>query len=151
MDINSLFKMLSWNSSEAEQRKGIEEAKRVRYLSVFMQPIEDKSIWENCAKVIADKNDEELEIYLEELFYWISDPNWPGAFIILERLKKMQAEIIYNTYLTTVKRAITNKDENWLFYLEEILDNKKLRRMVDENTIKILEKNKLNMLRTENP
>ena len=51
-DIDTIFKMLSWNSSEKEQLRGIDEAKKIEYLSVLFQPIEDKSVWENCAKVI---------------------------------------------------------------------------------------------------
>ena len=50
-DIDTIFKMLSWNSSEKEQLRGIDEAKKIEYLSVLFQPIEDKSVWENCAKV----------------------------------------------------------------------------------------------------
>ena len=61
-DIDTIFKMLSWNSSEKEQLRGIDEAKKIEYLSVLFQPIEDKSVWENCAKVISSKSDNELHI-----------------------------------------------------------------------------------------
>ena len=40
-DIDTIFKMLSWNSSEKEQLRGIDEAKKIEYLSVLFQPIED--------------------------------------------------------------------------------------------------------------
>ena len=46
-DIDTIFKMLSWNSSEKEQLRGIDEEKKIEYLSVLFQPIEDKSVWEN--------------------------------------------------------------------------------------------------------
>ena len=63
-DIDTIFKMLSWNSSEKEQLRGIDEAKKIEYLSVLFQPIEDKSVWENCAKVISSKSDNELKKYM---------------------------------------------------------------------------------------
>ena len=46
-DIDTIFKMLSWNSSEKEQLRGIDEAKKIEYLSVLFQPIEDKSVSES--------------------------------------------------------------------------------------------------------
>lgn len=95
MDSNKLYKMLSWNNTKEIQNKGIEEAKKVKDISIFMQPEGDKSIWENCAKVIVSKENEELRKYLKDLFNWISDLNWPGALIILEKLKSMPANFIY--------------------------------------------------------
>ena len=65
-DIDTIFKMLSWNSSEKEQLRGIDEAKKIEYLSVLFQPIEDKSVWENCAKVISSKSDNELKKYMND-------------------------------------------------------------------------------------
>ena len=67
-DIDTIFKMLSWNSSEKEQLRGIDEAKKIEYLSVLFQPIEDKSVWENCAKVISSKSDNELKKYMNNMF-----------------------------------------------------------------------------------
>lgn len=55
MEIDRIFDMLSWDNEEKIQTKGIEEAKKIRHLSVLIQPIESKSIWENCAKVLARK------------------------------------------------------------------------------------------------
>ena len=37
-DIDTIFKMLSWNSSEKEQLRGIDEAKKIEYLSVTARP-----------------------------------------------------------------------------------------------------------------
>lgn len=47
--------MLNWNNSEEIQQKGIEEASKIKYISILFQPVENKEIWENCAKVIAKK------------------------------------------------------------------------------------------------
>ena len=113
-DIDTIFKMLSWNSSEKEQLRGIDEAKKIEYLSVLFQPIEDKSVWENCAKVISSKSDNELKKYMNNMFEWIKDMNWPGAFCILDRLKRMINEPLYqHSYNICLKCAKALEDETW--------------------------------------
>ena len=40
----------------------------------FIQPLtprHNKNVWENCAAIIAEKSDEELETYLTELLEWL--------------------------------------------------------------------------------
>ena len=59
VDINILFEMLDINNDISIQQKGLEEGKKVKYLSVFMQTIESKNVWENCAKIIVSKSAEE--------------------------------------------------------------------------------------------
>lgn len=86
--IDQIFRMLSWNNDRQTQEQGIHEAKKIKNLSVLIQPIESKSIWENCANVLASKSDDELEIYFMDLFRWIQDMNWPGAEIIYDRLEE---------------------------------------------------------------
>ena len=104
-DIDTIFKMLSWNSSEKEQLRGIDEAKKIEYLSVLFQPIEDKSVWENCAKVISSKSDNELKKYMNNMFEWIKDMNWPGAFDIYARIKRMNGKLhICNKNSTEISR-----------------------------------------------
>ncbi len=73
--INEVFEMLNWNNSEEIQQKGIEEASKIKYISILFQPVENKEIWENCAKVIAKKNDEILSTYMIMLFEWLKDAN----------------------------------------------------------------------------
>lgn len=85
MGIDQIFEMLSWNNEEKIQEQGIEEAEKIKHLSVLIQPMESKSIWENCAKVLASKSDQELESYLIPLFEWLQDMNWPGADVIYKR------------------------------------------------------------------
>ena len=46
--IDEIFAMLSWDSSEELQKIGLDEARKVKHLSVFLQPLESKSVWENC-------------------------------------------------------------------------------------------------------
>lgn len=149
IDINILYRMLSWNSTKEMQNKGIEEATRMKDISIFMQPGGDKSIWENCAKVIVNKENKELKKYLKDLFDWISDLNWPGALIILEKLKSMPANFIYSEYENAVRRAITEKNENYLYFLSELLENKELKNKVDKKLIEKMEQNRKNIIYNE--
>ena len=89
--INHLFKMLSSDEQDIQQQ-GLDEAAKVSYLSIFMQPSEGKDLWESCAKVLANRTDEELEPYLIQMFGWLQDANWPGFDIIYDRLREIPAK-----------------------------------------------------------
>ena len=80
--IDEIFEYLSWSSDVDTQCLGIQLASQIKHLSILIMPIESKSTWENCAKVLANKNDETLLLYLFELFEWLKDMNWPGAELI---------------------------------------------------------------------
>ena len=79
---------MDWQNDEALQKSGRALAEKLVDLSPLIMPIGKKSIWENCARVIAEKSDHVLRPYLFRLLIWLQDMNWPGAFIIAERLKK---------------------------------------------------------------
>lgn len=111
--IDQIFEMLSWNNDKRIQAQGIKEAKKIKNLSVLIQPIESKSIWENCAKVLVSKTDEELQIYLIDLFEWLQDMNWPGADIVYERLKSMPVQYIETAYRICLSIAKRTQDVVW--------------------------------------
>ena len=137
-DIDTIFKMLSWDSSEEVQLRGIEEAKKIEYLSVLFQPIEDKSMWENCAKVISSKSDNELEKYMYNMFEWIKDMNWPGAFVIYARIKRMDADLLIENYIYAIKIALKYQDINWLDYLSGLIENPKVYKRLPAEYQKLL-------------
>ncbi len=112
-DIDRIFEMLYWDNDEETQRLGIEEAKRIKYLSVLIQPIESKSIWENCAKVLADKSDAELCPYLPNLLEWLQDLNWPGAQLIYDRLTELSKKDIKNPLSECLSLAEARGDKPW--------------------------------------
>ena len=131
-DIDELFKMLKWNQDEKIQEKGRQIAKDIRYFSISFQPIEDKSVWENCAIIISEKTDEELSPYLYKMLDWLQDINWPGADRILERLISMPVHIMYPSYLLILKKAIQLQDESWLMSLYELGCKTKMYDMLDD-------------------
>ena len=95
IDINELYKMLNWRSRFGDQLQGIKLAKNIDDLSLLILPDangESKSVWENCARALYELSDERLENYLPSLLEWTRDLNWPGALIILDRLKIFSGE-----------------------------------------------------------
>ena len=65
-NINELFEMLDSDNDAEVQAAGIEEAKQIQYFSILFQPVENKSVWQNCAKAIVAKSDSELHEYMRK-------------------------------------------------------------------------------------
>ena len=128
-NIDEIYDLFTWDSSyspeEYSQReqRGLELAKDVEYLFPFLQPVlpdrKSKSVWESCAKVLADRTDEELLPYLHYLFAWLQDLNWPGSEIILDRLAKMPKLLTEGALNCSKSRAEEEHDEMWLVWLRE--------------------------------
>lgn len=140
-DIDRIMNMLDCNNSVETQERGIKLGKKVKNINVFILPM-NSDTWENCAKILASKTDEELSPYLSNLLVWIQDLNWPGAMIILDRMKKFKEvkNLSFNVK-DIVKIAYGEQrecDEIWLMYISELLDNKELREELPEETLNIL-------------
>ncbi len=127
MSIDEIIEMLNENNDESIQQKGISEGKKIKNFNVFLQPrsIENcKLVWKNCAIIISSKSDSELIAYLDELFTWIQDINWPGAVLIEERLKrfnKMDKTPFFERELNKkIKVATCIEDYEWLEQLNKI-------------------------------
>lgn len=128
MTLDEIYESFIWEASytveeyESKISVGINEAKNYKYLYPFIQPVipeKSKSIWEPCAKVIALKSDEELKPYLCLLFEWLQDLNWPGAYIIFDRLLKMPLTLLEDELNDCKCQAEKNNDELWLMALED--------------------------------
>ncbi|MBQ7821341.1 MAG: DUF5071 domain-containing protein [Clostridia bacterium] len=117
-NIDELFAMLSWNNTEEIQQKGIESAREVKSLCVFFRP-NRKDIWENCAKVLCERSDDELRPYIKNMLEWLEDINDPGATLIEERLHKFPAEKILEHYTHALEKAILTDDNMWTGCLAE--------------------------------
>jgi len=144
--------MLDWHNPLDVQRRGIELAKSIDDISEFIfpqQPNYNKNVWESCAKILNDKSDAELSTHLEKLLEWIQDLNWPGAIIILVRLKRFsEMSALVPAVARAVKKAIAPKDpiwleeqdEIWLRSLAQLLVNGKLRMTLPKDVLETLEK-----------
>ena len=125
VDIDTLFEMLDERKPIELQEEAIREARKIKSLSIFMQPIEYKLSWKTCAKVICEKTDEELNKYTCEMLEWLQDINWPGAFLIMERLEKMEPQFLVHAVGYQVKQALLLKDNEWLGWMSYLIKNKK--------------------------
>ena len=141
-NIDKIMDMLDCNNSVGVQEKGIELAKNVKCINVFVLPKHpgyNKNVWENCAKILADKTDKILNPYLIKLLEWIKDLNWPGALIIINRLKKFyDTEMLSFAVKECIRIASVTDNHIWLENLSELLDNKKLKEKLPEDVLKIL-------------
>ena len=132
-NINEIYKLLNWQSSVDEQVKGIRLARNLDDLSLLILPYangESKGLWENCAKALSEISDDRLEKYLPSLLEWLQDLNWPGALIILDRLKVFNGKKLKKPYIERVTYASnlnSEEEQMWLDYLSELLDNEELK------------------------
>lgn len=129
-NINDIYKMLNWKTPPETQLKGIGLAKEINDLSLLIQPPAEPSVWENCARVLSKKTDDELSHYLVKLLEWLQDLNWPGALIILDRLKNFSGEELKEPFIDCVIYASSLNNVEGLIrldYLSELLDNKALK------------------------
>ena len=54
MQISYIMNMLNWNNDKATQERGILLAKKIKNISIFIQPEKygNKAIWNNCAVIL---------------------------------------------------------------------------------------------------
>lgn len=125
--IDSIIDMLDWNNTAETQEKGLELGRKEKDISGFIQPKRGKNngkyVWANCALIVSDRNDDELEPHLNGLFHWIADFNWPGSECIFERLKRFS---VNDRFLSVIKKCMVKADEEddegWFYSLEELYD-----------------------------
>ena len=86
-NINYILSLIDWNNTLDQQAAGIKMAENIKDIQAFIQPCTEsnnKNVWDNCALIISKRSDAELFPYLDNLFAWLQDMNWPGALCILE-------------------------------------------------------------------
>lgn len=125
MDVTEILDMIDWSMPLEIQSKGVLLAKKVETIVPFIQPVTpkyNKNVWENCAVIISEKNDEKLKPHLVELLEWLQDMNWPGAFCILGRLQKyLDNNAIHSAINVCVEKAKELNDEVWEKNLQLLL------------------------------
>ena len=123
-NIDDIMDMLDWNHSKEEQEKGLKLARTIKSINVFIQPLDskhNKNVWENCAKVLSERSDEELKPYIISLLEWLQDMNRTGDFTIIERLKNNKDKKIFNwSYRVVMNKALKLDDEIWKENLIEL-------------------------------
>lgn len=115
VNIDYIMELLCWNNSAERQEQGVKLARDVKCINVFLMPGRPygKNVWDNCAKILSERTDEELAPYLFDLMEWLQDMNWPGAFRILNRIQDFEGEIKYQVLKHCIKKAEALKDDVW--------------------------------------
>ena len=125
VNIDTIFSMLDWNAPEATQAQGRMLARNVRSINMFLQPQmgkHNKNVWDNCARILAERSDDELRPHLFYIFRWLQDMNWPGAFCILDRLQKYaDTNSIHDAINVCIEKAKECRDEVWEGNLRPLL------------------------------
>lgn len=127
--------------------KGIELAKNIDDISLLIQPPAEPSVWEQCAKILYETSDDKLEQYLPSLLEWIQDLNWPGALIILDKLKVFNGKKLKKPFIdcfTYVNNLNNAEDSKWVDNLAELLDNRELKAELPKEILETLQKHYLN-------
>ena len=145
-DIDYIMELFDWNNSEEDWKKGLELAKDVKCVSVFIQPgyPYGKRVWDKCAEVFCEKTDDEIEPDLLDLFEWLEDYNWPGALKIRDRLISFSGKRLKNPFcifLNEIKQLSDgDKKRNWCFNLSGLLENEDLKSGLDKEYVDFLQK-----------
>lgn len=142
-DIQNIYKMLDWENTVETRAEGFRLARKENNLSLLIMPPAPPSVWEACAQVLSEKSDVDLEPYLNSLFEWLYDINWPGATIILDRLKSYSGEKMKEPFIRffAYANSLDNEDGRiWLDNLSELLDNEALKAVLPEEIIEKLRK-----------
>lgn len=142
-DINDIYKMLNWENPPEVQLQGIHLAQQISDLSQLIQPSAEPSVWEHCARILAEKPDDVLVPYLHGLLEWLRDLNWPGAVIILERLKTFSGGKLKKSFIECFTYAVNLNNVEGVLYLSslsELLDNEELKAELPEEILKNLQK-----------
>ena len=143
-NIDKIMYLIDWKRSLAEQQEGILLAREVVCINAFFQPIGpgySKSVWENCAVIICDRSDEELQPYITDMLLWIEDLNWPGAEKIQQRLIAFQDVSRLASVLDSFVEALEKLGKSsWLQFVSDLLDNQKLSQKINNSTREILTK-----------
>ena len=142
-DINEIYRMLNWKNSDEIRAEGVRLAKQIKDLSLLILPSAAPSVWECCAQILCEKNDMVLEPYLDSILEWLQDLNWPGALIILDRLKIFSGKKLKKPFMDRFAYANNLNNEEglmWLDYLSELLDNEELKAVLPKPIIEKLQK-----------
>ena len=142
-NIQRVYEMLNWENTDETQAEGFRLAQDIKDLSLLIMPPAPPSVWEACAQVLSEKSDAALEPYLNSLFEWLYDYNWPGTRIILDRLKIFSGERMKKTFIKFYTDAISMNNRDglvWLDILSELLDNESLKAVLPKEIIEKLQK-----------
>lgn len=113
-----IIRMININRPIIEQNNGIKRAREINNIDVFLQPCFgeiNEDTWENCSRIIAERDDGELSCILFDLFNWIRSIDTPGAANIMKRLREYKKDIAFElTVKECLRQAKAICDSEWI-------------------------------------
>lgn len=141
-NIDRVLALLSWDCSLDEQTEGLKLARQTECLKCFFQPLGNgigKDCWENCAVVVCEHTDEELQPYVLDMLLWLEDLNWPGAGYVQRRLTQFLDVRLLAVVLNKMVPALSVlNEESWLISLSVLLENERLRKRLSDEALRTL-------------
>ncbi len=128
MENQDRYKELLHPGLPMERRKeNIQElAKDERYENKLFVLKGGKWSWEDEAKILITRGYPKVKDILPEMFIWLQDMNWPGSDEIVEFLSNLPREIMIENLEIVTKKAKTENDIGWLYWLREFMEKNKL-------------------------
>ncbi len=120
-EIDRIMDMIRCEACQSDQERGVNIASEVKNLRVFIRPkgkCYHQNVWENCAKILCNRTDGELVLYITELLCWIKDLDAPGARRIFERLICCRSEVFDYFIAEYLKKS--RFDFDWMQNLEKL-------------------------------
>ena len=141
-DIDRIMYLINWDRSMEEQQEGISMARQVSCIKAFFQPGGPecgKGVWDNCAIILSERTDQELNPYLLDMLLWLEDLNWPGAERIQRRLIRFQDVSTLSMYLNAMIPALSLLGQSsWLMFLGDLLENEPLKESLHPGVVDVL-------------
>ena len=127
-DIKKLIDDLSWNKSQEIQNNAIEKLINIdqNELYLLVRPSEDKTCWENAAKVLKKLDYFRIKVILADLLMWLQDMNWPGASTVFDILISVDKEELIPYIEDALKKANEELDYMWITSLKELINKKNI-------------------------
>lgn len=113
-DIQQLLCQLHWNKSKDDIELAKDKLKELQEheLVVLVQPMLDKSLWDNAAELLVEIGYPRIRFILYELLSWLQDMNWPGSNSISKLLVSVGEPLI-----PYIKIAFKEKDSTWHYWI----------------------------------
>jgi hypothetical protein len=141
-NIDEIIALLDWNRDSVDQEKGLVLARDVECIKAFFQPSGrnyGKNVWDNCAVIICERSDAELNYYILDMLLWLEDLNWPGAELIQQRLIRFCDVQMLAMWLNSVVPQLYKLGmRSWLFFIAPLLENSFLVEKLNSETLCIL-------------
>lgn len=130
LSFEQLVENISWDKPVEIQKQAMEEILRVTEEQNISKLIvwENKSTWENAAKIVLKLGYPKTKPLLPELLGFYQDINWPGVPEVTEALGGFDKGYLIDGIEKAAKAAIDGRDYGWIFGLNFLTNELKLRR-----------------------